>query len=225
MLVEETAPSLKDERSAASSASAGSRHVRSLDGLRCLALVGVLAVHCGFPGSDLGWLGVDLFFVLSGFLITALLIEEFRKTGSIHLGKFWGRRLLRLMPAYWLYVGGICAAMFGFRWGSLHDYGWWTPRTFAASLFFYFTNFKPKGVVWGQHETLTLHLWSLSVEEQFYFTWPILCLALLRRRVIWVAWLIVAAILINMTILANRLDDFYRLDVRGSGSCLAAPWR
>src|SRR4051794_35863169 len=83
------------------------RHVASLDGLRALAVLGVMGVNAGLPGAWLGWLGVDLFFVLSGFLITTLLLKEFAKTGRINLPKFWGRRALRLMPAYWLYVGSI----------------------------------------------------------------------------------------------------------------------
>src|SRR4051812_35086318 len=94
---------------------AGPGHVPSLDGVRCLALGAVLALHSGLPGSSLGWLGVDLFFVLSGFLITSILAREYRDTGTIRVGRFWGRRLLRLMPAYWAYVGALCALMFVFH--------------------------------------------------------------------------------------------------------------
>lgn len=194
-------------------------HVASLDGIRCLALAGVLGVHCGFPGAEVGWIGVDLFFVLSGFLITTLLIQEFRKTGTIHLGKFWGRRLLRLMPVYWLYVSGLCLAMFVFHWGWLRQYGWWTPRTFAASLFFFFTNFKPVGVVW-EHEWLSLHLWSLSVEVQSYFIWPVLSIRLLRRRALWSIWPLVVVMLVNMTVFAPDMLALHRLDTRGFGIML-----
>jgi len=219
VLLGETGVGRKNETPRVAPVRSGGRHVPSLDGIRCVALVGVLGVHCGFPGAGAGWIGVDLFFVLSGFLITALMTQEYRKTGTIRLRMFWGRRLLRLMPAYWLYAAGLCVAMFVFHWGRLQKYGWWTPRTFTASLFFYFTNFKPTGVVW-EHEWLSLHLWSLSVEEQFYFTWPVLCLLLLRKRAEWFAWALVAAILVNMTVFAGDMLAFHRLDVRGFGIML-----
>src|SRR5205085_2211723 len=83
----------------------------SLDGLRALAVLAVMLVHVGAPGFPLGWFGVDLFFVLSGFLITTLLERELARTGGVDLNKFWTRRFLRLMPAYWLYAGAITILM------------------------------------------------------------------------------------------------------------------
>ena len=115
-------------------------HVSSLDGLRGLAVASVMAVHAGVPGFDLGFLGVDLFFVLSGFLITSLLDREHRRAGRVDLGKFWGRRFLRLMPAYYLYVGGLTLAFAAFGWGWREPHGGWTPGGYIASLWFYYVN-------------------------------------------------------------------------------------
>jgi len=74
-------------------------YVPALDGLRALAVAGVLAFHGGVPGAQAGFLGVDVFFVLSGYLITSLLLAESRRTGRIQLLAFWSRRARRLLPA------------------------------------------------------------------------------------------------------------------------------
>src|SRR5690349_20234049 len=81
--------------------------MRALDGLRGLAVAGVLAYHCGFGWARGGFLGVSLFFTLSGFLITSLLLQERHATGSIRLGAFWVRRARRLLPAAMVALGGI----------------------------------------------------------------------------------------------------------------------
>ena len=75
------------------------RHLPALDGVRALAVLGVMAYHLGLGWASGGYLGVDLFFVLSGFLITSLLLEEWLRAGRIRLGAFWGRRARRLFPA------------------------------------------------------------------------------------------------------------------------------
>src|SRR5205807_4027773 len=86
-------------------------HVAALDGLRGLAVAGVLAFHTGFAWASGGFLGVSTFFTLSGFLITSLLLAEWQATGQVHLAAFWARRVRRLMPAALLPLGGI--AVFG----------------------------------------------------------------------------------------------------------------
>ncbi len=174
---------------------AAPRHVASLDGLRALAVFAVMAVHSGVPGAAVGWLGVDLFFVLSGFLITTLLTAEYERTGRIALGKFWARRFLRLMPAYWLYVGSVTLALAAFRWGWTEDHAGWTPGGYVASLWLYFVNYLPLGGIW-EHQMLTLHLWSLAAEEQFYFAWLLLAAPLLRcGRPALAAWCLAALVL------------------------------
>src|SRR3954453_521906 len=79
--------------------SVGPAHVPALDGVRALAVAAVLGFHGGVPGMSGGFLGVDVFFVLSGYLITSLLVREAQQTGRIGLGAFWGRRARRLLPA------------------------------------------------------------------------------------------------------------------------------
>jgi peptidoglycan/LPS O-acetylase OafA/YrhL len=178
-------------------ASPPGRHVASLDGLRALAIMGVMLVHAGAPGLSLGWLGVDLFFVLSGFLITSLLLREFAATGRVNLLNFWGRRFLRLMPAYWLYASFLTIAMRVVHWGWLGTNDGWTPNLYLTAIWCYFVNFVPMGGIW-EHQELTLMLWSLAVEEQFYFVWPVLCALVLPTG--WmtrVAWALVALILVN----------------------------
>ena len=109
----------------------------SLDGLRAVAVLGVMGYHAGFPGLILGWIGVQIFFVLSGFLITTLLISEHRKQGRISLPRFWGRRFLRLMPIYWLYIGSLTAAILWFDRSEAQTYGGWTPSQYVFSLWTY----------------------------------------------------------------------------------------
>jgi len=123
----------------------------------------------------LGGLGVDLFFVLSGFLITTLLVQEAKKTERVSLPRFWARRALRrLMPAYWLYAGFITFSIYVMHWGWMKpEYGGWTPAGFVASIWLYFINYLPMGGLW-EHQELVVHFWTLAIEEQFYFLWPIL---------------------------------------------------
>ena len=83
------------------------RHLPALNGLRAAAVIGVVAYHLQFGWASGGYLGVDLFFVLSGFLITTLLLEEWGGTGRVDLAAFWGRRARRLLPALFLVVGAL----------------------------------------------------------------------------------------------------------------------
>ncbi len=143
----------------------------ALDGLRAVSIVAVLAHHSHWLSG--GYLGVDVFFTLSGFLITALLTEEFVRTGTITLRLFYARRALRLLPALLILVV-VCA-------GSLlatvpAEYG---PLVLhqAAAVLFYVANWAwvidlPLGVL--------SHTWSLGVEEQFYLLWPCALLVMLR---------------------------------------------
>lgn len=171
------------------------KHVACLDGLRGLAILGVWAVHAGIPGSTFGWLGVELFFALSGFLITTLLVKEQEETGQVNLLKFWGRRFLRLIPAYYLYIGFITLLIF---WGgyTLSSSGGWSPYGYLASLWFYFNNFLPRGGFW-ELDSLSIHIWSLALEEQFYLVWPILFVFAIRlKRSFLVPLALVSALLV-----------------------------
>lgn len=140
-----------------------------LDGIRCLAIIAVIwhhTVQTGFlPMFDRGYLGVDLFFVLSGFLITTLLLREKSKTGKISLGNFWIRRFLRLMPAYY----GLLVAL-------LLAYGIFKPEDpNTARLFSGFPVYALYLSNWFNPGANNLDpLWSLATEEQFYLVWPVI---------------------------------------------------
>ncbi len=178
-----------------SSASFHLGYRRWLDGLRGWAIIFVLAFHLGvLPG---GSLGVDIFFVLSGFLITTLLVEEWQRRGSISLRHFYLRRALRLFPALFtlLLLYGLIA--------------WWTlPPADAANCYWeivvagcYISNWE---TVHAVNLTGLGHTWSLSVEEQFYLLWPaalcvMLALRLPRRRTVQIVCTgIVACVLLRI---------------------------
>ncbi len=157
------------------------RHLPALDGLRGLALLGVLFFHAGgaLPG---GYLGVDLFFVLSGFLITSLLLFEHRDTGRIALWPFWVRRarrlfpaLLSLMPAIAIYARFFAkpVELQGLRSDALATLGYvanWRAIFSHKSYWQLFAAPSPLE-----------HTWSLSIEEQFYIVWPVIVVFVLRR--------------------------------------------
>jgi len=137
----------------------------ALDGVRAIAVLAVMSWHFVVPGIKGGFLGVDLFFTLSGFLITSLLVEEWSTTGTIRLQSFYVRRFLRLIPAV-LVVIAISAPFVPWLWTVL-----------ALG---YVANW---GVAYGYFGVSPIrHLWSLSVEEQFYIVWPTLLVTLLRAR-------------------------------------------
>jgi peptidoglycan/LPS O-acetylase OafA/YrhL len=199
-------------------------HVKALDGLRGIAVLLVMLVHTGAPYSSSGALGVDLFFVLSGFLITTLLLKEKSRNGKISLWKFWGRRFLRLMPVYWLYVGTITLLeLFGPY--PLQSHGGWHWGWHLASMWMYFVNLLPLGG-FSPFNTLTYHLWSLSVEEQFYLIWPVLLVATLRfHSSVTIAWLLVGLVVYQLQTIDSWEQLMLRLDTRGFGivlGCAAA---
>ena len=157
-------------------------HRPVLDGIRALAVLLVLVHHVEFIQAGIptilrgGFLGVDLFFVLSGFLITSLLVEEYENAGTISLRRFYMRRALRLLPAVTtvLTFSVLVGLLIGFSAIGL------TPLRFA-SIVGYFTNWV-RATESPQLWILT-HFWSLAIEEQFYLLWPVVLLALLRRNV------------------------------------------
>jgi peptidoglycan/LPS O-acetylase OafA/YrhL len=156
--------------------------IPSLDGLRAIAIALVCFAHVSgtrfFPSfliarRDLGNLGVRIFFVISGFLITTLLLEEFGKVGRISLGRFYLRRAFRILPCASTYIG-IAALL------SLAG---WVPLTRAQLLHAatYTVNYAP------DRPWHLIHLWSLAVEEQFYLLWPALLYLLRPRKSLWIA--------------------------------------
>ena len=138
-----------------------------LDGLRGFAVLWVIGFHYDLPLGRSGLFGVDIFFALSGFLITVLLLEEWQRSNQIRLKFFYLRRILRLFPAIVLLLAAFFAV---------------APKVYVVSTLFYFTNWIK--ALHLQPDSLYLdHVWSLSIEEQYYLFWPLFLLLLLRAKV------------------------------------------
>jgi peptidoglycan/LPS O-acetylase OafA/YrhL len=164
---------------------------RSLDGIRGVAILFVVLVHDGIIRDTFGFIGINTFFVLSGFLITCLLVEEWDMSHDIRFREFYVRRALRLLPA--LIIMLIAFVVFAFFFDPRRK----AIREFYEALraLFYFTNWAR---IFRIGRTVTLvHTWSLSVEEQFYFTWPFILYFLLRKtsRTSLACWIFLGAFL------------------------------
>ncbi|AEB06255.1 peptidoglycan-N-acetylmuramate O-acetyltransferase [Coriobacterium glomerans PW2] len=170
------------------SAAHRSRYIPALDGIRTLAVLAVILYHLNLPWAQGGMLGVTVFFVLSGYLITRLLLSEYAGTGQIDLPRFWLRRIRRLVPAIATVIVVTIALCTAFNHVMLTKM---RPDILPSLLFFnnwwqiahnisYFNAL-------GDPSPLT-HFWSLAIEEQFYLVWPPLLLIMLRlgvsRRII-----------------------------------------
>jgi len=152
-----------------------------IEGLRSLAVVLVLVYHGQFGLLEGGFIGVDVFFVLSGFLITSLLLRELATTGTVSLSNFWARRARRLLPASGVViVVTLIASRFMIDGLSQGDLG---RDAIAACLFVANIRFWNVGTDYlseGLRESPLLHFWSLAVEEQFYLVWPGMLVLLVR---------------------------------------------
>jgi peptidoglycan/LPS O-acetylase OafA/YrhL len=186
-----------DEQKRTADGSGETGYWAPIDGLRAIAFLLVFTSHLGgdapaAPGtfmnrlSNAGWVGVDLFFVISGFLITALLLREKVKTGSINFKQFYLRRSLRILPVYYLVLFIACfgVPIFGVagapKWANFAPFFW----PVLVPFLFFFGNYT---MAWRAPQLLSLQLrkgvnlqpllnpfWSLCVEEQFYLFWPFL---------------------------------------------------
>ncbi len=159
-------------------AGTGLAHMPALDGLRGVAVAAVLAFHTGHFGG--GFLGVDLFFVLSGFLITALLVQERRASGTIDLRRFWARRARRLLPALLVVLVAVLgyAAVLAVP-GELAGI-----RDDVLATLGYVANWEHVAGAGGDVSPFAVlspleHTWSLAIEEQFYLLWPLVVTAVL----------------------------------------------
>lgn len=178
-------------------------YLPGLDGLRALAVVAVMVYHADSTWLPGGFLGVEVFFVISGYLITLLLIAECERTGRVDLGRFWLRRAKRLLPALFVMLFIVVVYTAVFRSDALGQI-----RGDVVASVFYLTNWYQIWVGQGYSAAGDFaplrHLWSLAVEEQFYLLWPLVMAAMLRvgpRRIAAAArWLVVAAVVVTVAV-------------------------
>ncbi len=174
--------------------------IPAIDGLRGIAIIFVIGFHGNWPGFAGGGYGVDLFFVVSGFLITFLLIREKTNNGHISIKNFFLRRTLRIVPAYLTFLAGyfiLCALLFR----DLY------PKAIESTIFSitYTTNIA---FSWLGRDVLQAHTWSLSMEEQFYLIYPALVAFTSRRlAVILTALLIIVAPAWRTALFATGVDE------------------
>lgn len=217
-------------------------HHSGLDGVRALAVAAVFLFHAEVLGFGGGFLGVDVFFVLSGFLITGLLVREYGQTRSVDVARFYWRRAKRLLPALFLLLAlvPIAAAIWatdalprlrGDTVASLaYSTNWWF--VFRGESYFEFTGRQP----------LLQHLWSLAIEEQFYLVWPALVIGAMkiggRRLLGWSAAILSVASLALMFAIMRNVDErtpgdasrvYFGTDTHAfgllAGAALAIWWR
>ena len=184
-----------------------------IEGLRAVAIGGVLLYHAGVPGADGGFIGVDVFFVISGFLITGLLVREWSSGGHIDLVRFYARRFRRLLPAALLTIVVTTIASFvvlsSLRFPSV------AGDAAAAAVYVSNIRFAANAIDYLGSEVAPspiLHFWSLSVEEQFYLFWPLIIMLSLRLMASRWLGLVIGAMVIVSFWLALVWTD------------LAAPW-
>lgn len=217
-------------------------YLPGLDGVRALAVIGVLLYHADLTWISGGFLGVDVFFVLSGFLITSLILEEFDRSGRIDFARFYLGRARRLLPALILMLAAVAiAAAFFFRDAAsqvradtiasiLYVNNWW--YIFNDASYFEFIGRPP----------LLKHLWSLAVEEQFYLAWPAIAFLVMKRAgrrgvrivalvlaLLSTAWMIVLSMRNGFPEYADPSRAYFGTDSHAMGlligAALATAWR
>jgi peptidoglycan/LPS O-acetylase OafA/YrhL len=203
-----------DSRNHPDEAESGRRFRPDIEGLRAIAIVAVLLAHAGVPFLAGGYVGVDVFFVISGFLITGLLVRELEGTGTISLRGFYARRAKRLLPlsAVLLVAVGVLSMILLSPLRNTEVAG----DIIASALYVANWHFAAQSVDYfaqGLEPSPVLHLWSLAIEEQFYVVWPGLMLAvtwIFRRRghsVRPILWVAVIAIFVGSLIYGIVLTD------------------
>jgi peptidoglycan/LPS O-acetylase OafA/YrhL len=187
----------------------------AFDGLRALSILAVVFFHCETPWSGGGSIGVDVFFVLSGYLITSLLVAE-HDSGGIQAGRFYARRALRLYPTLLLLIAAYVV---------LSPTFWPTENRWLFAMLgaFYLIDYE---LAFWTLPTALGHTWSLGVEEKFYLLWPLLLPLLLRARRP-IAWLLGAFVLITawryfVALRWDWLRAYFPFDTRMSGIVLGA---
>lgn len=157
------------------------RYIPGIQGLRAIAVLLVLAAHAGAPHLHGGLVGVDMFFVISGYLITGLLVTELESQGKLGLAQFYARRLKRLLPALLFMLGVTSLAIAAFA--PLHEHPAQASSAASAALWvsnIYFILTEQSYFESTSLANAFLHTWSLGVEEQFYLLWPLLILLIYK---------------------------------------------
>lgn len=209
------------------------RHRADIEGLRALAILLVVAAHADIPGFSGGYAGVDIFFVLSGYLITGLLVQERLKTGKLEFVRFYARRFRRLLPALLLMLA--VSAWLGWQLLPAGDQvnqaaAGAAAAAWVSNIYFAFSKvgyFEP-----GAEVSLYLHTWSLAVEEQFYLVWPALIMlavagasavSLRHRLVVAMAVVAVASLLLELWAMQrSAIHAFYLMPMRAWEFALGA---
>ena len=153
-------------------------HLPGLDGLRAYAVLVVVLFHCDVPGFTGGWIGVDVFFGLSGFLITGILANELDRTGTVSLRDFWRRRMRRLVPAL-VVLMLFCIVLALTVDLEMRTSGVWGAVTYTTNWVHILVPGNGYWDAFAAPDPLE-HLWSLAIEEQFYVIWPIVVLVVGR---------------------------------------------
>jgi peptidoglycan/LPS O-acetylase OafA/YrhL len=192
---------------------------REIDGLRALAVIPVLLFHAGFQSFSGGYIGVDIFFVISGYLITSIIINDLH-AGTFSILKFYERRARRILPALFLVM--FVSLPFAYLWMSptgLHDF---SKSVIAVSLFLSNILFWKEAGYFATANELKplLHTWSLAVEEQYYVLFPLFLMLAWRFGQRWIISLLFVAALASLAVsewaLARYISaSFYLLPTRG----------
>jgi peptidoglycan/LPS O-acetylase OafA/YrhL len=197
-------------------------HQPALDGVRAIAVLAVLGYHFAISAADGGFIGVDIFFVLSGFLITTLLVLERRGTDRVNLLGFWARRIRRLLPALLLLLVFVAAYAVLAAPSEQID----RIRSDGLATLFYVENWH---LAFANPVASPLtHTWSLAIEEQWYLIWPPLFLLLAwilrgRNRLLFLAALALAALsALDMAVLGETRRAYYGTDARVQALLLGA---
>jgi peptidoglycan/LPS O-acetylase OafA/YrhL len=192
----------------------GPSHFRpDIEGLRAIAIVAVLLFHADFPGMNGGFIGVDVFFVISGFLITSLLLREITSTGRVDFAEFYARRAKRLLPAALVVITATVVASYFIL--SSVDFPSVAGDGTAAALYVSNYRFALTATDYFAQDVAPsplLHYWSLGLEEQFYLFWPLLMFIGARLMGLRRLWALMAAVAIGSFALSVYVTD------------VAAPW-
>ena len=207
-----------------------------IDGLRAIAVLAVIAYHSGITRFSGGFLGVEIFFVISGYLITALLLGEYESNQRIDIKRFWNRRARRLFPALIAYIGGATALAYLTARDVIPTKG--EILSAFGYIYNWFSIFQDVSYTDGfERKNFFHHLWSLAVEEQFYLFWPLLLWGLLSLVGKRLTFALVIAGIIGSSVLrwslyepfSDPLRVYYGTDTRASalliGAAVAFMWR